>query len=197
VGARRSASIQRAAERQGLLGNLYTARRILTQVDRGKGLFHVPLNEPATTTSCGGASLFRGAGVDVFSASKVGGSRGSTLLLPGWHPPPTHHLKAQPGFFIVHWGTARVKLGTFMSSRRKSNRWRRGASPPVQQVYFTPLAGARKTSGKGRLSLSAYARRGLTEGAVPEGRGLILPSVPPTSCWSAWRTGQAILRPPR
>jgi hypothetical protein len=180
-----------------LLGNLCTARRILTQWDRGKGLFHVPLNEPATTISYGGASLFRGSGVVVFSASKVGGSRGSTLLLPGWHLPPIHHLKAQLGFFIVHWRTARVKLGTFTSSTRKSNRWRRGASPPVQQVYFTSLAGARKTSGKRRLSLSAYARRGLTDGVVPEGCGLIPPSVPPTSCWSAWRTRQAILRLPR
>ena len=69
-----------------LLGNLYTAWRILTQLDRGKGLFHVSLNELATTTSCGGASFFRGSGVVVFSASKVGGSRDSTLLLPGWHP---------------------------------------------------------------------------------------------------------------
>ncbi len=67
----------------------------------------------------------------------------------------------------------------------------------MQQVYFTSLAGARKTSEKGRLILSAYARRGLTEGAVPEGRGLIPPSVPPTSCWSVWRTEQAILRLPR
>ena len=130
-------------------------------MDRGKGLFHVLLNEPATTISCGGASLFRGSGVVVFSASKVGGSTGSTLLFPGWHPPPTHHLKAQPGFFIVHWGTTRVKPGTFTSSTRKSYRWRRGASPPVQQVYFTPLAGARKTSGKERLSLSAHAPREL------------------------------------
>ena len=50
MSARQSASIHRAAERQGLLGNLYTVRRILTQLDRGKGLFHVPPNEPATTT---------------------------------------------------------------------------------------------------------------------------------------------------
>ena len=38
---------------------------------------------------------------------RAGHDRGSgrciVSYLPGWHPPPTHHLKAQPGFFIVHW----------------------------------------------------------------------------------------------
>ena len=41
---------------------------------------------------------------------KVGGTRGSTSLLPGWHPPPTHHLKVQPGSsFIVNKRLTKVK----------------------------------------------------------------------------------------
>ena len=44
----------------------------------------------------------------MFSASKVGGIRGSRSLLPGWYPPPTHHPKVQPGSsFIVHERTFR------------------------------------------------------------------------------------------
>src|SRR5215212_2023077 len=65
-------------------------------VGEAKGCFHVPLNETATTTSCDGASYSEAQGLLVFSASKVGGVRGSRTLLPGWHPPPTtHHPKVQ------------------------------------------------------------------------------------------------------
>src|SRR5215211_8738556 len=43
-------------------------------------------------------------GLLVFSASKVGGIRGSRTLLPDWHPPPTHIIRrSSPAllFFIV------------------------------------------------------------------------------------------------
>jgi hypothetical protein len=35
----------------------------------------------------------RALGLPVFSASKVGGIRGSRTLLSGWHPPPTHIIR--------------------------------------------------------------------------------------------------------
>src|SRR5215207_3663910 len=47
---------------RGLLGNSFSETRILSNRTGAKGCFHVPLNETATTTSCGGASLFTGSG---------------------------------------------------------------------------------------------------------------------------------------
>src|SRR5215203_5077676 len=44
-------------------------------------------------TSCDGASYSEVLGLLVFSASKVGGIRGSRTLLPGWHAPPTHIIR--------------------------------------------------------------------------------------------------------
>src|SRR5215207_7188454 len=62
-------------------------------VGKARGCFHVPLNETATTTSCDGASYSEVLGLLVFSASKVGGIRGSRTLLPDWHAPPTHIIR--------------------------------------------------------------------------------------------------------
>ena len=45
--------------------------------------------------------LVEGSWIAMFSASIGGGSRGTTLL-PGWHPPPTHDLKVQPGSLNIH-----------------------------------------------------------------------------------------------
>ena len=63
-------------------------------------------------------ALVEGSWIAMFSASKVGGSRGSRSLLPGWHPPPTHHLKVQPGFFIVHWRAFLVERKFLVASTR-------------------------------------------------------------------------------
>src|SRR5919107_6113543 len=47
------------------------------------GCFPVPLNGTATTTSCDSASYSEALGLPVFSASKIGGIRGSRTLLSG------------------------------------------------------------------------------------------------------------------
>src|SRR5215204_83757 len=60
---------------------------------------------PATKTS-----LFASFLVVVFSATKVGGSRGSTSSFRAGTPSYTHHPKVQPGSSsIVHERSARVK----------------------------------------------------------------------------------------
>ena len=76
--------------------------RLVGTWERQKGCLHVPLSETATTTSCDGASYSEALGLLVFSASKVGGNRGSRTLLPGWHPPPTHIIRrSSPALLLL------------------------------------------------------------------------------------------------
>ena len=89
-------------------------------VGEARGCFPVPLNETVTTTSCNGAFYSEALGLPVFSASKIGGIRGSRTLLPGWHPPPTHHSAVQPGSsFIVNKRLTKVKPRSSANLRKR------------------------------------------------------------------------------
>jgi hypothetical protein len=58
----------------------------------------------------------------VFSASKVGGIRGSRTLLPGWHPPPTHITEGPARlFYIVLLRSARAKVTLMLATPNRAS----------------------------------------------------------------------------